>query len=160
MSKFYVPKRYSTKLAHDGQWFSIFDTDETGTETFYGDFKLIYLDKSSKSYELAIKRVQTKYAAQIRTKKLNAHDSAKIIMCELHLKDWRLPTDSSDPKAKPVPFSMDDAMKFFGMTEVTESGDEIRPTGWILDKLAELASDPSNFAGEANGPSVEEVAGN
>lgn len=131
MSKFYVPKLYDTTKAEEGEWFSIYDKDDV----HYGDFKLKYLDAHSKSGELAFKRVRTKYASEIRTKKLNAYDSLKVVLVELHMVDWKLPTDPSDPKAKPVPFSIENALEYFGMEE----------TKWIAHELSTLASEPTNF---------------
>ena len=133
-SKFYVPKLYDSTVAEDGQWFSIYDNDEN----LYGEFKLKYLDAHSKAGELAYKRVRAKYATEIRTKKLGAYDSLKVVLVELHMVDWKLPTDPNDTKAKAIPFSVNDALEYFSMDE----------TKWIAHKLSELASEPTNFKGQ------------
>lgn len=144
-SKFYVPKLYDTTKAEEGEWFSIYDNDDT----HYGDFKLKFLDAHSKAGELSYKRVRTKYATEIRTKKLGAYDSLKVVLVELHMVDWKLPTDPNDPKAKPVPFSIDNALEYFSMDE----------TKWIAHRLSELASEPTNFKA-APVETPDEVAGN
>lgn len=144
-TKFYVPKRYDDTVADEGQWFSVYDTDDT----LYGEFKLKFLDAHKKEGELAYKRVRSKYATEIRTKKLGAYDSLKVVLVELHMVDWKLPTNPDDAKAKPIPFSIENALEYFSMDE----------TKWIAHQLSEYASDASNFKGGEQ-PTAEEVAGN
>lgn len=141
MSKFYVPKLYDTATAEEGEFFSIYDNDET----FYGEFRLKYIDPHSRSHEAAMKRVRAKYAQEIRTKKLTGYDSLKVVLVELHMVDWRLPTDPNDPKAEPVPFTIDNALEYFSMDE----------TKWIAHKLSDLCSEPTNFKGGAAVTPVE-----
>lgn len=138
MSKFFVPKPYDATKAEDGVWFSVYDKDDT----LYGEFKLKYVDQHSKAGELAYKRVKAKYATQIRTKALSGYDSLKVVLCELHLLDWKLPTDPNDTKAKPVPFSLADALEYFSMDD----------TKWIAYELSNYATEPTNFK------SPEEIA--
>ncbi len=131
MSKFKLPKRYDMTKAEEGVWFDI--ADDNGVE--WGKFKCRLIDDTSQRSELAYKRIRMKYASDIKTKKLNEYDSIKVVFCEASLLDW---AGIQDEKGKDIPFSLNDALEYFGMEE----------TRWLLLQLSRLASDYTNFAAD------------
>ena len=129
MTAFALPKRYDESIANEGVTFSI--TDEN--DNYWGDFTCKHLDEFSQRGELAYKRIRAKYAAQIRSKKLNDYDAIKVVFCEASLVNW---SGIVDAKGKEVPFSLETALEYFGLDG----------TKWLLVHLSRLASDMTNYA--------------
>jgi hypothetical protein len=137
--KFNIPKRYDADLAENGVWFNI--SDENGNQ--YGEFKCRFMDTTSQRTELALKRIRTKYASEIRSKKMGDWDSIKVVMAEGVLIDWKM----KDDKGKDIPFSIEAALEYFSLEQ----------TRWVLLELGKLADNVTNFAAL---PVIEDIEKN
>ena len=95
---FDIPTRYDDATAEQGVWFEVYDEHEN----HWGNFKCRYLDSDSRAVKLAMDRLRTKFAKDLRTKKPDVADRMAL---ELFLEAVLIGWEGVKAGGKEVPFS-------------------------------------------------------